>query len=553
MKRSLINTIIVIITFALIGLIAVQIYWIDNAYKLREDRFGQKVNDALQKVSMSLEENKALKTLQSFDEIKKKLQSHPWFESDINITKKDSDHISYFQGGSYKNGSQDLKKEQDSTLEKNIPEGIKFFKDSIISNNNYDSNKKIKAIIEEKINKFENIEDSLETHFSKNKKGFEQIGKSFSIAAKFMKSIFYSNPLKNFKDHLSKEHIRSAIDKELRNKGITADFNYAILNNEDETVLHNFNNGEKAKKRTDDTKFMVQLFPHDMLSPDSSLRLYFPNKEEYLLSTMWIILLSSGVLILIIILAFTFTIQTIFKQKKLSEIKNDLIGNMTHELKTPISTISLASEALSDPDVSGNEKRKNRFVGMIKDENKRLGVLVENVLRTAILDKGEVKLNKEELDIHEILNEVMKNINIRVEQKNGKLNRELNAEDPVIKGDKIHITNLFYNLIDNALKYTHENPEITVQTKNEELRLRIDIIDNGIGIQKKDLDKVFDRLYRVSSGNIHEVKGTGLGLSYVKNITEKHGGKVDVKSKHGEGSRFIIYLPNNEPAFNAVD
>lgn len=274
------------------------------------------------------------------------------------------------------------------------------------------------------------------------------------------------------------------------------------------------------------------------------LRAFFPNRQRYLLQTMWLMLAISALLIIVIFGAFTYTINTIFRQKKLGEIRNDFINNMTHELKTPISTISLACEALNDPDMQRNDKTRRSFIGMISEENKRLGVLVENVLRTAVLDRGDMQLKVEQINMHELIKTVIRNLAIQVRKRGGSIRTELNAVNPLIEGDPVHLTNLVYNLIDNAMKYSPDNPLLIIRSENVDKGIELQFEDNGIGISKENQRKIFDKLYRVPTGNIHNVKGFGLGLSYVKTVTEKHHGTISVESELKKGSTFFVYLPS---------
>ena len=216
---------------------------------------------------------------------------------------------------------------------------------------------------------------------------------------------------------------------------------------------------------------------------------------------------------------------------------------MTHEFKTPISTISLAVEVLNDKSVEKSQERVSNYVKMIGDENKRLSLLVENILQTAILDKGEFKLKVQSIDIHNLIEQTFTNIKLQVENKEGQITSQLNATKPVINADRVHITNILFNLIDNALKYSKDNPDIIVSTKNDDEGIFISVQDNGIGISKDNQKRIFDTMYRVPTGNIHNVKGFGLGLSYVKAVVEKHGGSIKVESELGKGSMFTLYLP----------
>jgi two-component system phosphate regulon sensor histidine kinase PhoR len=254
-------------------------------------------------------------------------------------------------------------------------------------------------------------------------------------------------------------------------------------------------------------------------------------------------LLGSAFLILLIIWMFSYTIATIFKQKKLSEIKNDFINNMTHEFKTPISTISLACEVLGDTTVEKSPQKLSNYVKVIKDENKRLGLLVENVLQTAVLDKGELKLKLKSLDVHEIIEDVLNNSYVQIENKKAEIEIEFDAIESIVSADRVHLSNIIYNLLDNALKYSTDNPKITIFTKSDNKGVYISVKDNGMGINKENQKRIFDKLYRVPTGNIHNVKGFGLGLSYVKAIIEKHGGSIFVESALGVGSTFTCFFP----------
>ena len=218
---------------------------------------------------------------------------------------------------------------------------------------------------------------------------------------------------------------------------------------------------------------------------------------------------------------------------------------MTHEFKTPISTISLACEVLNDKSIDKTPERTHNYVKMISEENKRLSLLVENILQTAILEKGEFKLNVQTTDIHNLIEQTIANIKLQVENKDGEITTELNAEKHTIHADRIHITNIIFNLIDNALKYSSQNPHIKITTRSYKDGIFIFVKDNGIGISKENQHRIFDTMYRVHTGNIHNVTGFGLGLSYVKAVVEKHGGSIKVDSELNKGSTFIVYLPTN--------
>jgi two-component system phosphate regulon sensor histidine kinase PhoR len=234
------------------------------------------------------------------------------------------------------------------------------------------------------------------------------------------------------------------------------------------------------------------------------------------------------------------------RQKKLSAIKNDFISNMTHEFKTPISTISLASEMLADMSIARTPERQERYIRMIRDENKRLSVLVESILQTSILDKGEFRLKLSEVDVHEIISTAISNTQLLIGQRKGAVQTFLKAQKHRIYADRVHLTNIIFNLIDNAIKYSKDNPEIRISTYNTAEGIMIQVQDNGIGISRENQRKIFDKFYRVPTGNVHNVKGFGLGLSYVLAVVLKHNGTISVNSELGKGSTFNVHLPFTE-------
>jgi two-component system phosphate regulon sensor histidine kinase PhoR len=245
----------------------------------------------------------------------------------------------------------------------------------------------------------------------------------------------------------------------------------------------------------------------------------------------------------VIISCFYVAITTILKQKKLSEIKNDFISNMTHEFKTPIATISLACEVLQEAAVTEDPVKRTRYLNVIHDENKRLGLQVEKVLQSAILDKGNLRLKISPVDIHEVIDQALQNIGVQIEQRQGEIRLELNAEKTVVEADEMHLTNIVHNLLDNANKYSPEEPRISIQTRSVREGVYLTITDKGIGMTKDALQRIFERFYRVPTGNVHNVKGFGLGLSYVKTILQMHQGHIRVESQPNKGSSFEIYLP----------
>ncbi len=292
-----------------------------------------------------------------------------------------------------------------------------------------------------------------------------------------------------------------------------------------------------------ESQFRYLLFPSDIFSPQNMLMIYFPNEKSYLISKIWIILAVSVILILTIIFSFTYVISTVFKQRKISEIKNDFINNMTHEFKTPISTISLACQALGDSDIAKNPTVYESYLSIIEEENERLSGMAERILQSARLQKGEIVLKNEAIHLNDIIMDAIKKVSLQIKKKGGKITLDNQADTSIIKADRVHITNIIFNLLDNAIKYTPWAPIIAISMRNISQGILINVKDNGVGIHKSDQKKVFEKLYRVPTGNVHNVKGFGLGLSYVKSVIEKHKGKITLESELKKGSTFSVYLP----------
>lgn len=344
-------------------------------------------------------------------------------------------------------------------------------------------------------------------------------------------------------ERLDRISLDTLLKKELKSRGISIPYQY-IVKNPSNMIFASF--AENSIPNFVRDAYKAQLFPSDLQPQNHFLYVHFPNTQGFILRNMWTVFASSVFLILMIGGIFYTSVNTMLKQKKLATIKNDFINNMTHEFKTPISTISLAVEVMKDNEVKKDSSKMNRYLNIIQDENRRLGTQVEKVLQMALLDKGDVKLKLERVNIHETIEQVLHNLSVQIEQKNGTVNLELDAENPEIEADDVHVTNIIYNLLDNANKYSPETPEITIKTENEEGFLKITIADKGIGMTKEQLNKIFERFYRVPTGNLHDVKGFGLGLSYVKKMVESHQGMINVESKMGEGSSFEVYLPLNK-------
>jgi two-component system phosphate regulon sensor histidine kinase PhoR len=339
---------------------------------------------------------------------------------------------------------------------------------------------------------------------------------------------------------LNKKDISNALSRSFF--GIETPYEFAIIRN------GNVQEGTFLKSDKSDflkSKYMVRLFPDNIIQQDIILSVIFPERTNYVLGSMFWILGGSMIFSLFILATFALSLYMIIRQKKISEMKSDFLNNMTHEFKTPIATISLAADTITNPKVIRDEASIRHFVGMIKKENSRMNKKVETILQIASLDKKEIEFKYEIVSVHTIIQHAVDTIEIQVQQRLGKIFLNLDAEKPEIHGDSEHLTNLVHNFLDNAIKYSPDSPEITVSTKNSDKGLILTFEDKGIGMSKAVQAKIFERFYRQSSGNVHDVKGFGLGLNYARAIIDAHKGNVSVFSEPGKGSRFEIFLPFN--------
>jgi two-component system phosphate regulon sensor histidine kinase PhoR len=289
------------------------------------------------------------------------------------------------------------------------------------------------------------------------------------------------------------------------------------------------------------TSVPVSLTP--TLSAPETLYLHVKEPQNYIMRQMAWMIIASVLFTIIIISAFALTIRTMLRQKNISEIKSDFINNMTHELKTPLATISLAVDALNNEKVIHDTEKIRYYSGMIKEENKRMHKQVETILQAAKLEKQDITLNLQTLNAHDAINKVAKNLSLQIQEKSGMLNLNLMAENPYIQVDEMHFSNIIFNLLDNAIKYSKESPIIGISTEVHNGMLAIKIKDNGIGMNKETASRVFEKFYRAHTGNLHNVKGFGLGLSYVKTMVEAQEGYIKVESVLGKGSVFTVNLP----------
>ncbi len=342
---------------------------------------------------------------------------------------------------------------------------------------------------------------------------------------------------------VDKNEIDHALGRSLLYAGIQTPFEFAVIKN------GKVAEGSYKKSNKNDflrSKYKVKLFADNIIPQDQVLSVVFPQRVNYVLGRIAWILGGSLLFSIIILTTFALSLFFIIRQKKISDMKSDFLNNMTHEFKTPIATISLAADTITNPKVINDESSIRHFISMIKKENSRMNKKVETILQIASLDKKEIDFKFDDVSLHNIIERAVETIDILVLQRNGKIHLNLNAVNPIIYGDEEHLLNLVNNLLDNAIKYSPESPDITVTTKNNERGIIMSVEDKGIGMSKSVQSRIFERFYRQTSGNVHDVKGFGLGLNYARAIIEAHKGNVIVTSEPGKGSRFDVFLPFNQ-------
>lgn len=523
MKGQKIIIIVVIMTLSVFGLIAMQVYWITGVIKVEEERFERKANDALLRVARKIDKQETVKSVLKnikpdrntnqritiTEEMNQSNEKHIDSTFHIKLVKRDSSNKSGYK--------YHFEYEKDSTIERNV---------KVIKLDTLKPNQK-NIIIAENDFKWQAKLDSFKISRTR-------------LVDEVVTDIISVNIGKKVEDRIDKKQLNDEIGHELKNFGIDTDFLFGVHKSHKDTLV-------LLKEGTDVTelkksKTRTYLFPDEIFNEPNQLIIYFPNKNVYLLSSISGMLALSIILIVVITSLFYKTLQMFIQQKKITQIKNDLINNITHEFKTPISTISVACEALKEPELVKGQSSVDRYAAIIKEENERLRMMVETLLNTAAFEKETVHITMEKIDINDIILSTIRKFESVVAQRNGIINFLPADEISIINADKFHLINVICNLVDNSIKYNEREPVIDIKTSVTPEGIKISIGDNGIGIATDQLNKIFETFYRVPTGNIHNVRGNGIGLSYSKQIVEAHGGKISVISRPGEGSRFEITL-----------
>jgi two-component system phosphate regulon sensor histidine kinase PhoR len=336
--------------------------------------------------------------------------------------------------------------------------------------------------------------------------------------------------------------IDSLLRFELHNKGISLPFTYSVSTfNSDSVILTSATYTDNAKANIIPANtYQVPIFSKEVINDPGRIKISFPQKNSLILAKMTASMATSGALLLVLIVCFGYTIFSIIRQKKISEMKMDFINNMTHEFKTPVSTIMIASEALKDKEIAEDKTRVARLANIIFEENQRLGSHIERVLNIARIEKNDLRLDIKQLDVNEMVTTVLDSMSLKLQKYNVIANLNLDAGKAIIEADELHFSNVLYNLIDNAIKYSPDSPEITISTFNKNNEVVIRVADKGIGMNRDQQTKIFEQFYRIPTGNLHDVKGFGLGLSYVNTIVKRLNGTISVKSEKEKGSEFEL-------------
>ncbi len=519
MSRKFIWVLTVIIAFTLSGLIYIQTLWIKNATRIKEEHFDQTVRQTMDEVITRLEMNETSR-------LGAQMKLNPINNLPENLRKENK----YFSG-KRNDASQAEVPQLDITFDFIIQgshmdtEFSTYRQDSLVF-----SYRETTPMI---FNQSERM-DPLETAF--NNIQHQVRNKMNEQRERLLKDLFDDVPIEQ---RIDRELVDVYLLKQFEEKGIKLPYEFSIVDARGNRVMST-TGFDEAKGNLIYQKY---LFPNDLHPKANHIQLYFPERPNYIMDSMGMVL-PSAIFTLVMVLASILTIVIIVRQKRLDEIKNDFINNMTHEFKTPISTISLASQMLKDGSVAKSPNSLQHISSVIQDESKRLSFQVEKVLQMAIFEKGSASLKIKKLNVNELIEKVTNNFKLKVENKDGQIIEKLEAKNPTVYVDELHFTNVIHNLLDNALKYRRDKPVFHIKTWNRPKGgVVISIQDNGLGISKENLKRIFEKFYRVPTGNIHNVKGFGLGLAYVKKIVEDHGGTITAESELNTGTKFEIFLP----------
>ena len=512
MKKSTIWTIAIIMGFSFLALLVLQFSYIEEMVKMKKEQFDESVNRSLYQVSRNLEMNETLRYL----------------EKDVSETERRAftqDSVIVDGLGSIQHSHQFAVTADDGTIYSSFQVKALKIKPASIP----------KAMI---LRKDKNsITEAAKTmqEIVRNRYVYQK-----ALLDEVVYNILYTASEKPLKERINFRMLDQDIRSELMNSGINIPYHFTVSTTDGREVYRCPDYEEKGRELT----YQQVLFRNDPQSKMGVVRIHFPEMNSYIFSSVRF-MIPSLIFTLVLLVTFLFTLVVVFRQKRYSEIKNDFINNMTHELKTPIASISLAAQMMNDDSVPKTEQVIRHLGRVVSDESKRLRSLVEKVLQMSMFDKRSVVFKKKELDLNEMLEQIAQTFTLRVEHTGGKIYTEIEAVDSAIFVDEVHFQNAITNLMDNAVKYRKpdEPVDIYIRTWNEGSKLNFSIRDTGQGIKRENLKKIFEKFYRVHTGNKHDVKGFGLGLAYVKKVIDLHQGDIRAESEVGKGTKFTISLP----------
>jgi len=523
MNKKLYTSLVLLMSFSLIGIILMQGYWIYSSWQNKEEEFSLAVNRTLREVVdeiQSRELNDYVFTYQMLiDSIGTPDESN-FTDVFLFLDEDQSSNLSTFFA--YGILEEDYNINLPDNLSNRYDDDIKDYKavkTTIVNKNIFDRRENR---LNASISKLKSVEDIDLFKFEKYKSAFQE----------------YASSLPIHKRTTSRE-IQILLNNGFDDRNITTPYEFGIYSNGLSTKVKSNNYMEVQSG----PKYSIPFLNDESSSVSYNLIVSFPDKQQYVLSSIIGVATLSFMLTLIVVVIATSALYQIIQQKKLSEIKNDFINNISHEFKTPIATINLALDAISSSTKNLNDKSIS-YLGMIREENSRMLSQVENILRISQLEKSSNPFDMEQIDIHEVIEDAIEHVKLIVESKKGSIDLSLKALDSNISGNSNHLENIIINILDNAVKYSKENPKIVVSSTNINKDIRLCFEDNGIGMDKNTQKLIFEKFYREQNGDIHNIKGHGLGLSYVKKIIDFHNGKILLESKKGTGTKFYITLKN---------
>lgn len=513
MKKKTIWTIAVIMGLSFILLLFLQLTYIREMANMKKEQFDESVNRALYQASRNLELNETLRYLEK-DVRETERKENNQGNGSAGAQKDDSDSSSRRTANSFRGSNYltfRMKMKMDNPVK--MPKAMILINDK---NSNNAASRSLQEIV-------------------KNRYVYQK-----ALVDEVVMNMLYSASDKPLKERVNFKILDQDIKAELINNGVNIHYHFIVTTQDGREVYRCPDYSDEGSEFT----YTQVLFRNDPSSKMGVVKVHFPDINSYIFSSIKF-MIPSVFFTLILLVTFIITLVLVFRQKRYNEIKNDFVNNMTHELKTPIASISLATQMLNDDSVTKSEKMRKHLVGVITDETKRLRFLVEKVLQMSMFDRKKSSFKKKHLDLNEMVESIANSFSLRVEHTGGKINVDIGAVDSDIYVDEVNFQNVIFNLMDNAVKYrkTDEPVDIYLKTWNDDKWLYLSVHDTGKGIKKDDLKKIFEKFYRVGTGNVHDVKGFGLGLAYVKKVVDLHDGEIKVDSEYGKGSTFTIKLP----------